>query len=298
MNRNETQDSLEPRIDRRFWFGPPAVVDTGAERFALRRIQIVHDTPDVVDVEVSFLNKPAIHRQVTETRRECDSLWLLATDGPLFLSRASDADFEAFSDIEIPPPPGAIPALVTMMEEAIVEWEGDEDGAPAEPIYWDSEGGAHEELDAVVAYASAGHFVEADPVADVHYIVNQRNPIYGARWRRSAWEQIPADQAIDHEAEFVTIERGNERAFLDLFKVHPEVPYGLAILAGLPRGEAIQVVDLDAGMRKWMGTFSREFQEGDHIFPGFLEGQAEIYPEDVFFSIKEAWVKKLQRTRD
>ena len=69
MNRNETQDSWEPRIDRRFWFGPPAVIDTGAERFALRRIQIAHDTPDVVDVEVSFLNKPAIHRKVTETRR-------------------------------------------------------------------------------------------------------------------------------------------------------------------------------------------------------------------------------------
>lgn len=27
------------------------------------------------------------------------------------------------------------------MEAVIVEWEGDEDGAPAEPIYWDSEGG-------------------------------------------------------------------------------------------------------------------------------------------------------------
>ena len=69
MNRIETQDSLEPRIDRRFWFGPPAVVDTGAERLALRRIQIVHDTSDLVEVEVSFLNKPAIHRKVTATRR-------------------------------------------------------------------------------------------------------------------------------------------------------------------------------------------------------------------------------------
>ena len=69
MNHNASEESLEPRIDRRFWFGPPAVVDTGAERFALRRIQIVQDTPDLVDVEVSFLNKPAIHRKVTETRQ-------------------------------------------------------------------------------------------------------------------------------------------------------------------------------------------------------------------------------------
>lgn len=45
------------------------MVDTGAERFALRRLQIVYDTPNLVDVEVSFLNKPAVHRKVTETRQ-------------------------------------------------------------------------------------------------------------------------------------------------------------------------------------------------------------------------------------
>lgn len=69
MNHKAAEDSSEPRIDRRFWFGPPAVVDTGAKRSALRRIQIVQDTPNLVDVDVSFLNKPAVHRKVTKTRQ-------------------------------------------------------------------------------------------------------------------------------------------------------------------------------------------------------------------------------------
>ena len=287
-----TNDQGEPRIDRRFWFGGPAVVDTGSERLALRRIQIINDTPDQVDIRVSFLNKPAITRKVGETSRSPLSMWILATDGPLYVSEAHDGDFAAFSDLDIPPPPNAIPALVRLMEEAIVEWEGDVTPDPEDPIYWDSEGGAHEELDAVIAYASPGHFLENDPVADVHYIVNQREPIYGARLDEGKWIEIPAAEALDSEAEYVTIARGNERAFLDLFSANTPPPYGLAILASIPRDDAIQIGHLTPGMRKWIGMTIRRTDDPEDFMNWFLEGRAEIEALAVFESVASDWIGK------
>ena len=286
MNSSE---SNEPRIDRRFWFGGTAIVDTGRERLPLRNIRILQDGADTVTIQVAFLNQQAITRQVTETSRTEVSLWIHATEGSLYLSGAHDSDFSAFTDIDIPAPPDAIPALVREMEEAIQEWEADEDGAPAEPIFWDSEGGAQGEIDAVIAYASAGHFVEDDPIADVCYIVNQTKPIYGARWQSGKWAPIPANEALDSEAEFVTIARGNERRFLDLLSDHAKVPYALAILASIPPNDGLQISNFTAGMNKWLGFSYRRDPQSDDIFQRFLEGRAEIAAGDIFDSAIAAW---------
>lgn len=279
-----------PRIDRRFWFGGPAVVDTGSQRLALRRIQIINDTPDQVDIRVSFLNSPAITRHVTETTHSASVMWILAKDGALYVSEAFDSDFSVFSNIDIPPPPNAIPALVRMMEEAIVEWEGDVTPDPENPIFWGEEDGAEGELDALVAYASPGHFLEADQIADVHYIVDQREPIYGARWNKGTWEEIPATEALDREAEYVTIARGNEREFLDLFTANTPPPYGLAILASIPPDDAIQIGDLSPGMSKWIGMVIERTDDPDDFMNRFREGRAENYAADVFDSVTHAWV--------
>jgi len=286
-----------------FWSNKPAIIETGTFRAPLRKFEVVEVLEDSLVVRVHFLNQPAIVRRIygfIGPSIDSDPCWILTQDpSPLHVSPATTEDFPLGSDIKVPPPPGAMYALMEFMEIVITEWEGDETPDPENPIYWDSVEEGYDPIESLLALRhETSNTVEA-----IHYVVNPSDPHYRAVWKDGEWIDSP-DLSYSDENNEVTIAQQNAEAFFKLYLNHKDLPIELAVLASLDPSEGYFRGDFSEDMRAWISNIeavsialnptSKSSGPELTIVERFLEGTAELGGDFLFEEMVVSW-EEIQR---